>query len=109
MPSSRCWNGWKPPSVPEIASGLWAACRRGRTDDAAPVNPPPAPNGPRGWSDQPYSEAWGIEFRYLLAQHVTNALMVVDPATNSIPVNPMERMTLIVTRGWKVSTATNAP
>lgn len=78
-------------------------------DDAAPVNPPPAPYGPRGWSDQPYSEAWGLELRYLLDQHVTNALMVVDPATNSIPVNPLERMTLIVTRGWKVSTATNSP
>jgi len=74
---------------------------------AAPASPPPAPNGPRGWDDQPYSEAWGLEFRYLLEHHVTNATLVVDPATNAIPVNPAERMKLIVTSGWKVSTSTN--
>jgi hypothetical protein len=79
------------------------------SDDTAPAPPPPAPNGPGGWGDQPYSEAWGLEFRYLLAHHVTNATMVVDPMTNSIPINPMERMTLIVASGWKVSTPTNSP
>jgi hypothetical protein len=77
-------------------------------DDAAPASLPPAP-GPRGWNDQPYSEAWGLEFRYLLEHHVTNATMVVDPVTNSIPINPAERMKLIVTSGWKVSTPTNSP
>ncbi len=76
-------------------------------DGAAPASPPPAPNGLRGWGDQPYSEAWGLEFRYLLKLHVTNATLVVDPATNSIPINPMERMTLIVTSGWKDSAPTN--
>jgi hypothetical protein len=78
-------------------------------DGAAPARLPPAPNGPRGWDDQPYSEAWGLEFRDLLEQHVTNATLVIDPATNSIPVNPAERMKLIVTSGWKVSTSTNSP
>lgn len=72
-------------------------------DGAAPASPPPAPNGPRGWDDQPYSQAWGLEFRHLLEHHVTNAIMVVDPMTNSIPINPMERMTLVVASGWKDS------
>jgi hypothetical protein len=73
-------------------------------DGAAPAAaPPPAPNGPRGWDDQPYSQAWGLEFRRLLADHVTNATVVVDPVTNSIPINPMERMTLVVAGGWKDS------
>jgi hypothetical protein len=76
-------------------------------DGAVPTSPPPAPNGPRGWDDQPYSEAWGLEFRYLLEHHVTNATLVIDPMTNSIPVNPAERMKLIVTSGWKISTPTN--
>ncbi len=76
-------------------------------DGTAPTRLPPAPNGPRGWDDQPYSEAWGLEFRQLLEQHVTNATLVIDPATNAIPVNPAERMKLIVTSGWKVSTLTN--
>lgn len=73
------------------------------TDGAAPAPPPSAPNGPRGWDDQPYSQAWGLEFRQLLEHHVTNAIMVVDPMTNSIPINPMERMTLVVASGWKDS------
>jgi hypothetical protein len=77
------------------------------TDGGAPASLPPAPNGPRGWDDQPYSEAWGLEFRHLLEQHVTNAVLVIDPMTNSIPVNPAERMKLIVTSGWKVSTSTH--
>lgn len=76
-------------------------------DGTTPTRLPPAPNGPRGWDDQPYSEAWGLEFRQLLEQHVTNATLVIDPATNAIPVNPAERMKLIVTSGWKVSTLTN--
>jgi hypothetical protein len=79
------------------------------TDGVVPTSPPPAPNGPRGWDDQPYSEAWGLEFRYLLKHHVTNATMVIDPMTNSIPINPAERMALIVTSGWKVSNSTNSP
>jgi hypothetical protein len=77
------------------------------TDGAAPVRLPPAPNGPRGWDDQPYSEAWGLEFRQLLESHVTNATLVIDPVTNSITINPAERMKLIVTSGWKVFTPTN--
>jgi len=76
----------------------------------APVRLPPAPNGPYGWLDQPYTVAWGMELGYFLAHHVTNADWLVNPATNSIPINPAERMTLMVTSGWKAdSTGTNRP
>jgi hypothetical protein len=60
--------------------------------------------------DQPYSIAWGKELGYYLAQHTTHATWLVDPATNSIPVNTAERMTLVVTSGWKASgMETNRP
>jgi len=71
------------------------------------AEPPVAPNGPLGWSDQPYSAAWGLELRRFLEQHVTNAVLVVDPATNAPPINPEEQMKLIVTSGWKTFTQTN--
>jgi hypothetical protein len=31
--------------------------------------------------------------------------LLVDPSTNSVPINPMERMLLHVTSGWQ----TNSP
>ena len=71
----------------------------------APPDPPIAPNGPLGWSDQPYTEAWGNQMSYLLVQHATNITLLVDPVTNTPPVNPMERMALISVSGW----ATNNP
>lgn len=69
-------------------------------DAKAPPGPPPAPYGPLGWADQPYSQAWGLELGYLLEHHVTHVTLLVDPATNAIPINPEERMTITVTRGW---------
>jgi hypothetical protein len=36
-------------------------------------------------------------------QHITNATLFVNPFTNAIPINPMERMTLVVASGWKDS------
>jgi hypothetical protein len=74
-----------------------------------PCDPPVAPHGPLGWSDHPYTEAWGNEFGYFLVQHITNATLVVNPVTNAIPINPMERMTLVVASGWRVSGLTNTP
>jgi hypothetical protein len=45
--------------------------------------------------------AWGKELGYFLANHVTNVTLLVDPATNALPINPAERMTLTFTRGWR--------
>ena len=74
-----------------------------------PVDPPVAPHGPLGWSDHPYTEAWGNEFGYFLMQHITNATLFVNPFTNAIPINPMERMPLVVVSGWRISGPTNSP
>jgi hypothetical protein len=74
-----------------------------------PGSPPPAPNSRSGWFDGPYFDAWGSQFGYLLEHHFTNAIQLVDAKTNSPPVNPLETMMLIVTRGWKDSALTNAP
>ena len=68
-----------------------------------------APHGPLGWSDHPYTEAWGDELGYFLIQHVTNATLVVNPLTNAIPINPEESVKLVVTSGWQDSHPTNAP
>ena len=68
-----------------------------------PCDPPVAPNGPLGWLDCPYTEAWGNELGYFLAQHITNAMLFVNPITNTVPINLMERMKLVVASGWKDS------
>ncbi len=74
-----------------------------------PRDPPVAPNGPLGWWDHPYTEARGHEAGYFLVQHITNATLVIDPATNAVPINPNERITLVVASGWRNSAATNSP
>jgi len=76
--------------------------------EPVPQDLPVAPNGPLGWSDHPYSEAWGKELGYFLVQHITNATLFVNLSTNAIPINPMERMTLVVASGWQVSRPTNS-
>jgi hypothetical protein len=69
-----------------------------------PGDPPPAP-GILGWSDHPYTEAWGAEFGYFINQHIINTAQIVDHSTNAVPINPMEKMALVVASGWK----TNSP
>jgi hypothetical protein len=76
-------------------------------DGSPPVDLPPAPQGPEGWADRPYSDAWSAKLRYFLNQHITNAVMLIDPATN--PVSPMENMPLTVATGWRSTVQTNSP
>jgi hypothetical protein len=76
-----------------------------RPDGSPPPDLPPAPHGPWGWADEPYSMTWGGQFRYFLIQHVTNAVTFVDPATNH--VNRLENMALVATHGWRVATPAN--
>ena len=75
----------------------------------APHAPPVAPQGPLGWSDHPYTEAWGDELGYFLLQHMTNAVLFDNPLTNAIPINPSERMKLVVVSGWEDSNQTVSP
>ncbi len=73
---------------------------------APPAALPPAPHGPQGWADQPYSDAWGAQLSYFLIHHITNAVPLIDASTNSI--NPMENMTVILVSGWHTP-AQNGP
>ena len=90
---------------------LWIVGELSAPPAGAPVprDPPVAPHGPLGWSDHPYTEAWGNELGYFLEQHITQAALFVNPFTNAIPINPLERMRLVVVSGWQVSSQTNSP
>jgi hypothetical protein len=76
-------------------------------DGQPPVDLPVAPNGPDGWGDRPYSDAWSARLRYFLDCHITNAVMLVDPATNR--VSPLENMPLTIATGWRSAAPTNPP
>ena len=43
------------------------------------------------------------ELGYFLVQHITNAMLFVNPITNTIPINPIEQMRLVVASGWNDS------
>jgi len=70
-----------------------------------PGEPPVAPNGSLGYLDQPYNSAWADELGYLLENHAGKTLRFADEATNYVPINPLEKMTLTVASGWQ----TNSP
>jgi len=64
-----------------------------------PQDLPPAPHGPSGWLDEPYSETWGAQLSYLIATHTQRIALVPDPINSR--VNPLEDMQLIVATGWR--------
>ena len=70
---------------------------------------PVAPHGPLGWSDHPYTDAWGSEVGYFLMEHITNSTLILNPDTNTVPINPMEKITLVVASGWRIPASANAP
>jgi hypothetical protein len=76
-----------------------------RTGAPPPGDPPVAPNGSSRWLDEPYSIAWGKRLAYLLKHHAAKTTLLVTASTNSILINPMEKMTLTVASGWQ----TNSP
>jgi hypothetical protein len=78
-----------------------------RPDEPSPPSLPPAPTPQYGWSDAPYTTAWGGQLMYFLMHHGTNSSLLVDPATNH--VHALENMALLVTRGWRSATPTNSP
>lgn len=63
-----------------------------------PQDLPPAPHGPWGWLDEPYSWAWGAQLTYLISSHAQRAELIPNP-TNS-QINPLEDMQLIAAAGW---------
>jgi hypothetical protein len=76
-------------------------------NQAPPADLPPAPHGPEGWADRPYTDAWSTRFGYLLVYHITNAVTFIDPTTNL--VSSMENMPLAVATGWRSEVQTNPP
>ena len=76
-------------------------------DEAPPVDLPPAPQGPEGWADRPYTYAWGARCGYLLVYHMTNAVTLVNSTTN--PVSSLENMSLAIATGWHSAVKTNSP
>jgi hypothetical protein len=75
------------------------------TNTPPPADLPPAPNGPDGWLDAPYTRAWGAKLGYLLASHATNTTRLVDPSTDA--VKPWENIGLTVVSGWIGPATTN--
>jgi hypothetical protein len=67
---------------------------------------PPAPNGPQGWYDEPYTHAWDDKFSYFLSHNATSVAVLGGYPTNA--VNPLETMTLVEAQGWR-SVNTNFP
>jgi hypothetical protein len=70
-----------------------------------PVDLPPAPNGPAGWLDAPYTRAWGNKLGYMLAGHATNTLRLIEPSIHAM--KPMEDIGLTVVSGWNDLAQTN--
>lgn len=71
-----------------------------------PVDLPPAPQGPAGWLDSPYTQSWGARLGYLLANHATNTIRLIDPSTNT--PKPWEGIGLTVVSGWNDAGQTNS-
>jgi hypothetical protein len=76
-------------------------------DGSSPPDLPPAPNGPWGWAEAPYTMTWARQFSYFLIQHITNAMTLVNPSTNH--VNRLENMALVAIRGWRSPAPANSP
>jgi hypothetical protein len=65
----------------------------------SPQDLPPAPHGPWGWLDEPYTQTWGAQLTYLLAAHAQSVTLVPDPTDTR--VNPFEDMQTIVASGLR--------
>ena len=68
-----------------------------------PADLPVAPNGPSGWLDAPYYDAWEKQLGWYLENHAGRVTLYVVDATNSIPVNGFENMSLTAFRGWNTN------
>jgi hypothetical protein len=73
---------------------------------APPVDLAPAPNGPEGWLDSPYTRAWGLKLGYLLGVHATNVTPVID--SSAYGRKPWENIGLTVISGWQNAPPTNS-
>ncbi len=63
-----------------------------------PTMLPPAPNGPRGWKENPYYLSWSEIFCYFLKQHADSGLQINVPSPD--PISRHENMGLYCLKGW---------
>ena len=66
--------------------------------ETAPPDLPPAPDGPYGWADVPYSYVWGRQAESFIAAHGGRAEAV--PTGSGEGVNLYEKASLAVVKGW---------
>ncbi len=92
------------PVLAAIADALRAG-RRVWVVGGIPISPqppptlPPAPRGPRGWEDEPYSQIWGAQAGHVLALRATHGVVAVDPS--GAAVSPYENAALLEFSGWR--------
>ena len=66
--------------------------------ETAPPGLPPAPEGPQGWFDVPYSYVWGRQAEHFIAAHGGRTEPVSTGSGDS--VNLYEKASLAVVSGW---------
>jgi hypothetical protein len=66
--------------------------------ETIPPDLPPAPEGPDGWADVPYSYVWGRQTESFIAAHGWKIEAV--PTGSGDPVNLYEKASLAVVKGW---------
>ncbi len=64
-----------------------------------PPASPPAPHPEYGWSDELYSQIWGLQIGYFVKQHATTARVIPVPTAH--PVQRFEDLPLIEISGWR--------
>ncbi len=69
-----------------------------RRNATPPANLPPAPTGPQGWYDEPYTQVWGSQLVYFLSRNTAHFNPV--EASPAGPVNPMENLRVQEAVGW---------
>jgi hypothetical protein len=66
--------------------------------ETAPPDLPPAPDGPYGWSDVPYSYVWGRQAEHFITAH--GGQIEVVPTGSGDGVSLYEKASLGVVKGW---------
>jgi len=69
------------------------------SDVAPPAELPPAPDGPNGWFDEPYNQAWGVKLAYFFQSQARNVEPIV--LDEDLRVERYENLALIRVRGYR--------
>ena len=70
---------------------------RGETE---PPDLPPAPEGPQGWFDEPYSYVWGRQADCFIAAHGGRAQAVPTGAGDAVNSHEKASLAVVAVRGW---------